>query len=46
MADNQRLAGVLRGWSDVLRGILLMCAGTSLFLYLASRAASLIMNSR
>jgi drug/metabolite transporter (DMT)-like permease len=31
MADNQRLAGVLRARSDVLRGILLMCAGTSLF---------------
>jgi drug/metabolite transporter (DMT)-like permease len=31
MADNRRLAGVLRARSDVLRGILLMCAGTSLF---------------
>ena len=25
------VAGALRGWSDVLRGILLMCAGVSLF---------------
>jgi drug/metabolite transporter (DMT)-like permease len=31
MADNQRITGALRGRSDVLSGILLMCAGTSLF---------------
>ena len=44
MADNQRLAGVLRGWSDVLRGILLMCAGTSLFPFMNAAVKLLAAN--
>jgi drug/metabolite transporter (DMT)-like permease len=44
MPDNQRLAGVLRGWSDVLRGILLMCAGTSLFPFMNAAVKLLAAN--
>jgi drug/metabolite transporter (DMT)-like permease len=44
MADNQRLAGALRGRPDVLRGILLMCAGTSLFPFMNAAVKLLAAN--
>jgi drug/metabolite transporter (DMT)-like permease len=44
MADNWRNFSAQRGWSDVLRGILLMCAGTSLFPFMNAAVKLLAAN--
>jgi drug/metabolite transporter (DMT)-like permease len=44
MAGNWRIFSVPRGWSDVLRGILLMCAGTSLFPFMNAAVKLLAAN--